>query len=233
MQTSMALRSMAKGWYFVVLGLLAAVGAAVYLEATAVPVYDSSATYIISPKLDDPAISVEESVKTLDDARSRAIVSTYAEILSSESVHREASAGLGLDVTALADYDFNAAVLPEANVVELMVRGPDPQTTTRLSAAVGDLASERFTDLYLIYDVGLLDPAVAPTSPSNPTLVQTIAMACGLGLLAGAAVALLFGAPRVRREDRMRRRLTAYADSGGSVVTPLHRGEEHRASGVG
>lgn len=232
MDTSTALRSISKGWYFVVLGALAAVAVAVYMEASAVPVYDSSATYIVSPRLDDPAINVEESVKTLDDARSRAIVSTFAEILSSDSVHRTAWETLGLDPGGLEGYEVKAAVLPEANVVELNVRGPSPEVSTLLSSTVGGLASEQFIELYKIYDVGLLDPAVTPTEPSNPTLVQTIAMAGALGVLAGAAVALLFGAPKVRRQNRMSRRLTSVAGHRG-VVTPLHRGEEHRASGAG
>lgn len=233
MDTSTALKAIRKAWYFVALGAVAAVAVAVYLEATALPMYDSSATYIVSPRLGDPAIDVEESVKTLDDARSRAIVSTYAEILGSDSVHQEASADLGLDPGALDEYSFKAVVLPEANVVELTVRGPSPQLATLLSGTVGGLAAERFTALYRIYDVGLLDPADTPTAPSNPTLLQTIVMAGGLGVLAGAAVALLVGAPRVRRQDRMHRRLTAYVDPHRSVVTPLHRGEEHRVTGVG
>jgi uncharacterized protein involved in exopolysaccharide biosynthesis len=230
MDTSTALRAILKGWYFVALGALAAIAIAVYLEATALPVYESSATYIISPTLDDPTVDVGDSVNTLDDARSRAIVATYAEILSSDAVHIEAVTSLGLDTGALADYEFKAAILPEANVVELTVVGPSPQITVLLSAAVGGIGSERFVALYQIYDVGLLDPAVAPTTPSNPTLVQTIVMAGGLGVLAGAAVALLFGAPRVRRANRMRSRLSAYTDP---AVTPLHRPEDRRASGVG
>ena len=73
-----------------------------------------------------------------------------------------------------------------------------------------------------------------PTSPANTPLMQALVMAAALGSLAGAALALLWGAPQVRREQSRQRRLLSYAVSEEpSVVTPLRHREDHRAAGSG
>lgn len=235
MDASTVLRAIKKGWYFVLLGLLGAAAVAVAIFASAEPFYESSARYVVTPAKDpiDPGI-VGEGIRTLDDARSRAIVATFAEVLGSGTIHQEAARSLGLDELTGAGYSFRSAILPEANVVELTVRGPTPQMTVLLSGAVGGSAADKFTELYQIYDIVLLDAPVTPTGPSNPTLLQTLVMSSALGLLAGAAMALLWGAPKVRREQRMHRRLSSYtATEQPSVVTPLHTREDRRVTGAG
>jgi len=176
---------------------------------------------------------VQESIRTLDDARSRAIIATFAEVLDSSGIHAEAARGVGIAELAVSDYNFSSAILPEANVVELTILGPVAHATVLLSGAVGNLAAERFSELYQIYDIVLLDPPLTPTSPANTPLLQTLVMAGALGTLAGAALALLWGAPKVRKVKQRERRLLAYGVSEQpSVVTPLRR-EDHRAAGSG
>lgn len=232
MDLSTALRSIQKAWYFVALGVLAAVSVAVLMNSTTLPVYETSATYVVSPS-QDPTIDTAESVRTLDDPRSRAIVSTYAEILVSEAVQQEAAGALGLDLAGLEEYQFRSVVLPEANVVELSVTGPSPQIVVLLTNTSGNLASTRFIELYQLFDIVPLDPPVLPTMPANPTLAQTAVMAGALGLLGGLILALLWGAPKVRKQGRMRRRVDSYgerAERGTVTSMELHR---NRAAGAG
>lgn len=196
MDASSALRAIRRGWYLVVLGVIGAVAAAAVLNLTADPIYETSSTYIVTPSLDTTnSDAVQESIRTLDDARSRAIVATYAEVLESGSLHTEAALTVGIDEITAKDYEFQAAILPEANVVELTIRGPVPQATVLLSGAVGAMAAERFSELYQIYGIVLLDAPATPTSPANTPLLQALVMAAALGSLAGAALALL-GVPR-------------------------------------
>lgn len=232
MDPSTALRSIRKAWYLVALGVLAAVSVAVVMTSTTLPVYETSATYVVSPS-QDPTIDTAESVRTLDDPRSRAIVSTYAEVLVSEAVRREAAEGLGLDLAGLGEYQFRSVVLPEANVVELSVTGPSPQIVVLLANTSGDIGAARFIDLYQLFDIVQLDPPPLPTTPANPTLTQTAVMAGALGLLGGLILALLWGAPKVRKQNRMRRRVDTYGERAGQgTVTSieLHR---NRAAGAG
>ncbi|MBU1227642.1 MAG: hypothetical protein KJ698_10610 [Actinobacteria bacterium] len=234
MDASTALRAIRTGWFFVLLGVLGAVGGAAALHATAAPFYQSSASYIVTPYQDpnDPGV-VQESIRTLDDARSRAIVATFAQVLDSGDIQAEAAAGVGTAGLSVTDYDFAATLLPEANVVELTVTGPEPHATALLSDAVGSLASARFKELYQIYNIVRLDAPVVPTSPANTPLVQMLIMAGALGVLVGAALALLWGAPKIRRMHSREQRLLSYSVSEDpSVVTPFRR-EDHRAAGSG
>ena len=232
MDASTALLAIRKGWFLVVLGIAGAVAVSTTLQASAEPFYESSSTYIVTPMQDptDPSV-VQESIRTLDDARSRAIIATFAEVMDSGGIHAEAALGVGIADLNISDYDFSSAILPEANVVELTVRGPSAQATVLLSGAVGSLAAERFSGLYQVYDIVLLDPPAVPTEPANTPLIQTIVMAAALGLMAGAALALLWGAPKVRKVRQRERRLLSYSVSEEpSAVTPLRR-EDHRAAG--
>jgi uncharacterized protein involved in exopolysaccharide biosynthesis len=224
MDSSSALRAIGRGWYFLAVGAIAGAVAAVLLTARQQPVYEAASTYIVSPRVDGTT-DAAESVRTLDGDRARAIVSTLVEVMTSSTVQQEAAATIGMEAATLADYSVQAVVLPEAYVAELTVVGPVAQNAVLLSAAVGNLAAARFVDLYQIYDVGLLDPADLPTGPVNRGLIETAVMAGALGLLAGAVVALIAAAPRIRRSNMMQRRLASYGGEATVTLLPTERRE--------
>lgn len=224
MDSSTALRALGRGWYFLVVGAIAGAVAAVVVTSQQQPVYEAASTYIVSPRVDGTT-DAAESVRTLDGDRARAIVSTLVEVMTSSTVQQEAAGTIGMGAATLEDYTVDAVVLPEAYVAELRVIGPEPQNAVLLSAAVGNLAAARFVDLYQIYAVGLLDPADLPAGPANRGLVETAVMAGALGLLAGALVALISGAPRIRRSTRMQRRLSSYGGEATVTFLPTERRE--------
>lgn len=232
MDAASAARSLKRFWYLPVLGALAAVAAATVLSAAAVPVYEARSTYIVSPALGtgaDPA----ESIRTLEDTRSRAVVSTYLAVLASGAVEREALATLALDPRLADDYEVRAVLLPEANVVEMTVTGPSPEIALALSETIGASGSATFEDLYQIYDIGLLDPPELPTAPAGPSLTQTAAMAAALGILAGGAVGVLAGLPGERKQQAVRTRIERYGGSGTATVTALPVDRDERYSRIG
>jgi uncharacterized protein involved in exopolysaccharide biosynthesis len=79
-------------------------------------------------------------------------------------------------------------------------------------------------------DVVVLDPASVPTSPANRGPVETAVIAGLLGLVAGGALALLAGAPRLRRRRRLQQRLSPYSPP-DTTVTPFPA--ERRTSRAG
>jgi len=222
------LRALRSTWWIVVLAVVAATGAALLIGSRQETRYQSVASYVVSPREGDTA-DVTESVRTLDPARARALVSTYVEIVTSTAVQDEAALAYGLD-SFPDDYSVEAVVAPEAYVAELRVTGPRPGDAASFSGAIGAAASARFVGLYPIYDIVLLDPASVPTSPINRGPVETALVGAALGLLAGLGIAVLAGTPRVRRRRVMHQRLGAYG-SPDTTVTPFPA--ERRASRVG
>lgn len=225
-------RSLKRFWYLPVLGAMAAVSVAIVMSASELPLYEARSTYIVSPSA-SATVDAAESIRTLDDPRSRAVVSTYIEVLASSAVEREAAVALGLDPSITDDYTVAAVLLPEANVVEMTVVGPVPEIAVALSETVGTRASETFEALYQIYDVGLLDPPDLPTAPSGRALQETAALAAALGVLLGAAVAVLAGMPGEARRRRMHSRIEHYGGSGTATITalPTDRGTRYSRTG--
>jgi capsular polysaccharide biosynthesis protein len=203
MDAATALAALRRGWFFVVIGGAVAAAAALLLTAASVPSYEASSTYVVSPPNGAGASDVAESIRTLDDPRSRAVVGTFVEVLSSATIQGRGAALAGLPPGTLDDYSVRAVVLPEANVVELAVRGPAPEVAAALSGAIGISAAETFIDLYRIYDVSMLDGAETPDSPA--------------GRLAGQAP-----------PNRLQARLASYGREPAAIITPLHRDQERR-----
>jgi capsular polysaccharide biosynthesis protein len=214
--TLIALRS---GWQLIAIGLVVALGAAFALDRAATPVYEATATYVVSPGFDVDADDVTEGVKTLDSSRSRSIMTTLTEITMSETVLDEAFATLGLDPSTASMYVVDSIVVPEANVIQTTVAGPEPEIAAALTTLVGDVGGLRFVGLYQIYDIVVLDPATVPTTPSNPGLPILIVLTSVLGLAAGAGAAMLRFAWGGERRT-VGSRLKAY----DPTVTPI---EEH------
>ena len=152
-------------------------------------------------------------------------MTTFSEVLGSSTTTSDAVASLGLDAGMLDEYHIRTVVVPEANVVDLTVSGPNARLAVVLASEVGAKGARRFVDLYDIYDVGLLDPAIAPSSSNNRGPIETAAVAAALGLLIGAVIALVVNAPRVRRNREMRRRISQYGDA-GATVTPISQDGE-------
>lgn len=217
MDGSTALRALRSTWWIVILAVVAGAGAAFLLGSRQELRYESVSSFVVSPRQGDTPADVTESVRTLDPARARALVSTYVEMLTSNAVQDEAAAALGLGPFP-AGYRVEAVVAPEAYVAELQVTGPAAADAAVLSGAIGVAASARFVGLYQIYDIVLLDPASVPIDPVNRGPIETAILGGALGLVAGLGIALLAGAPRVRRGRRMQQRLSAYGTPDATVT---------------
>lgn len=229
MDLKSTLRSLLLGWYYPVFAILIACGAAVFFHGRQLPVYEATATYVVTPYTGPTEFDTTESVKTLDATRSRSVMTTLTEIIGSETSLSQAAATLGRDPATLTAFTVEAIIAPEANVVETTVIGPDPALTVELSNALGSAATARFIDLYKIYDVVVLDPPVLPTAPSNRGLTELAIMASAFGLLIGGGIALLRGLglePRGR--STMETRLRVY---GGGTVTPLRDRDRYKRAG--
>lgn len=189
METKLYLRMLQRGWWIIVLTMLVALIIALLLAYVTTPIYRATARFAVSP---NPSIANSRDVITsLEALDKRSIVRTYAEFLNSNRIYEETLLALQLNPAAMTDYVHTTTALPDANILELSVEGPDPQLAAHLANSLGQNAVQQIKELYQIYDINLLDPATVPQVPIRPQPLRDAGLAAALGLIIGTALAAL------------------------------------------
>jgi diguanylate cyclase (GGDEF)-like protein len=192
MEIKLYLKMIQRSWWIVLLTALAAVLAALISAYVTPPVYRASARYIVSP---NPVFLGDEVdynlIYSLDTLDKRTIITTYAEVLNSPRIYTESIALSDLQDVDLTNYSYLATVLPETNIIDFAVQGPNPEMVVVLTNRIGQHAVQYAENLYQIYDMTLLDPATVPVDPISPQPVRDAGVALVVGSALGVALALL------------------------------------------
>jgi len=221
MELRLYLRMLQRGWWIIALTALVALSVALLVDYLAPPMYQTNARFVVSPNPE--SVSGRDVVSSLATPDKRSIVSTYAEFLNSERIYMETVKSLGMDPETLADYSHNAVVLPDANILELTVIGPDPAMAALLDNSLGQRAIGEIKQIYRVYDIRFLDPALPPEKPFSPNPGRDAILALMLGALVGGALAILKEQVQAPLDAYRRRRII---DALSTAFTRSHF--EHR-----
>lgn len=168
---------------------MAAINVSLMVSYATTPVYQTRARFLIAP---DPSLQNQSQVlDSLDNLDQPTIASTYVEILMSQRIFDETAENLGIDPSEEESYERNAVVLPDSNVLELTVTGPDPMIATTLANGIGLQGTLFIKDYYPVYDLDFLDKAAAPESPIEPTPARSAAVSLMMGIAFGGVIAVL------------------------------------------
>ena len=189
MEVKLFFRMLLRSWWIVGLTVLSAVCAALIAAYFASPVYRATTRFVVLP---NPVYLGGESnfIYSLDTLDKRSVITTYAEILNSPTIYQETISQLKLGDVDLSAYSYNAVVLPETNIIELSMQGPDPERVVLLTNSFGQKVVEYVVGLYKVYDMTLLDSATLPTKPISPQPLRDAGVASIVGLALGVALAL-------------------------------------------
>jgi diguanylate cyclase (GGDEF)-like protein len=219
MEFNIYLRTLQRGWWIIVLVMLTAMNASLLISYFTPQVYATSSRFVVSPNAAVYANSWD-IVSSLDTLDRRSIVNTYKELIVSPAVY-----GTNPEIQKISpqvlenDYEVTMVVIPETNILELTVEGPDPATTVLIAKAVGDEALDYINRLYPVYNFSIIDEPRLPTEPVRPEPVKN----AGLALLAGAVlgVALAFSREQLQYSfERLRER--SIFDPVSSAFTRAH-----------
>lgn len=217
MEFRLYIQMLQRGWWMIALTTLVALNAALVSSYLATPLYRSSSRFVVSPNPD--LITGRDVVNSLEALDKRSIISTYAEFLNSRRIYKETLSTLGLTSDDVEDYEISTVVLPDANILELTVTGPDPNVAALLANSTGKRAIDYIRLLYSAYDISILDPATPPSLPFSPQPTRDASVAVALGLIGGAALAILSEQLRIPLEAyRQRLRI----DSATGVYNNRH-----------
>lgn len=181
-----------RGWWIIALTILVAINVALIFSYLTKPIYRTVARFSVSPSpvMISPG---QETLNSLEALDSRSIVQTYAEFLNSQQIYSEALRFMDLNPANMNEYTHTTVVIPSANILELTVEGPDPEIVAMLANNIGQSAIARIKQLYNIYDINVLDPALIPTVPIKPLPLRDASVSALLGLILGAALAISSG----------------------------------------
>jgi capsular polysaccharide biosynthesis protein len=170
-------------WWLVLL-VLAAI-----LVADAVVTLRSPRSYLArTSMLIGPSTNLDHGqlVYSVDALGRSLIVGTYADVLATDIVRREALASVGVspDDTGTG-VTIKTAALAESAVIQISAEAPDPVLAAAVANAVGQVGETRMSQLYPIYDLTVVTSAIPPTSLYRPDLVRNGSLGLLVGLLLG------------------------------------------------
>jgi capsular polysaccharide biosynthesis protein len=187
------IRILVKSWWLIIPMTLISMTLTVLFSYDQTPIYESSSTYVT--RLDSSmATNADQTIYALDTLSSRQrIFVTYCEVMTSQS-----SLDRGLELLnitsgsiSMEKYDVYCNVLPESNVLMLIVRGPVPAIVDKLNASIGLAGIERINQLYTFFPVENLDTTVLEESPISPNHMSNTILGGALGVIVSVTIALL------------------------------------------
>lgn len=186
MEVKYYFRVLQRGWWILLLTIVIAVNTSLIVSYLVPPQYQSNSRYVVSPNatLFDDTWDVVSSLDTLDR---RSIINTYKEVLASSTTnYASMNAFAEMSEEEIDEYEILVTVVPDSNVVNLSVTGPDPRRVVEISYEISETAINFINELYPVYSFNVLDDPSIPTEPYSPRPIQN----AGLALIAGAIVGL-------------------------------------------
>lgn len=192
MEIRLYFRMLLKGWWIILLFALTSLTASLVVSYLVTPQYQGVARFVVTPS---GSLSQGEVFSSLSILDRRSVVATVAEVMNSQRILTMSQEAMKLPPEIVEDfidrYTILAVVLPEAAVLEITVIGPNPNIVSELPNVMGKQTILFARSLNFPYDLNFLDPATLPLEPISPQPLRDAGIALVLGIIAGAAFAIV------------------------------------------
>jgi capsular polysaccharide biosynthesis protein len=188
-------------WWLVLVVLAGILAADAVVSLRSPRSYIARASLLIGPSTN---LDHGQLVYSVDALGRSLIVGTYADVLATDIVRREALVRVGVSPDETdTGVNIKTAALAESAVIQVTAEAPDPALAAAVANAIGQVGGARMSQLYPIYDLTVVTSAKPPTSIYRPDLVRNGSLGLLLGLLLGVSSAYVYdmvssGSGRVR-----------------------------------
>lgn len=189
MELRIYLRTMITRWWIVLPTFLVTFLAALAFTISQKPVYEATATYVVSLRvspLDDRML-----LSALTTLRAPEISGTFVELASSRLITGQAASELGLSDSEQRNVTVSAQSVVGTNLINISAEAPDPAMARDFASAAGRKTAAYVRGLYGTFELQLVDEPILPTSPVRPRVLLNLLMGGLTGLVLGAGLALL------------------------------------------
>lgn len=162
--------------------------AATYSLLIQVPEYQSY-TRLVLTKTENTG-DTSSSVTQTDVTMNQKLVSTYSEIIKSDSILTQVIENLeieNLTVSKLRE-DVEVATVEDTEVIKITVSNENADDAAKIANEIGSVFAQKIREMYNLDNVYILDEAKADSSPYNIQPVKYIAIA----MLAGIIISCIF-----------------------------------------
>jgi capsular exopolysaccharide synthesis family protein len=175
-------------WWLLVIGTVIGGGASYAISKTLTPTYSATATLLVNQT------QVPGTIAYNDILTSERMTRTYKELVETRPVLEEVAQRLDIPYSEqeLAGM-VGVSVVPDTQLLRLSAESSDPALASSIANTTASVFIDQNTenDLGRPGDVSIVEAATTPSSPIRPNVKLNTVIAAVVGLLLGAAVALL------------------------------------------
>ncbi|PZS25519.1 MAG: protein tyrosine kinase [Pseudonocardiales bacterium] len=192
MDLSAYLRAIRKSWWIIDLVLLLGAGAGYLQSASTTPIYAARITFYVST----PNLTAQSPLGSAQFAQDRA--TTYAELLSSESLARAVIASTHVDLSTGA---LTSEIAGSAQLNTVLIKATIKDSSVKRLAIIARSVAEEFPKMVESLDssgstksevhLNVVSGPTVGSSPVSPRTKLNIALGGGIGLLLGLLLAAL------------------------------------------
>jgi capsular polysaccharide biosynthesis protein len=169
------------------MALIFAIIGTVYTFGFVTPKYKSSTTLVLTKASTEDVVGTEStnSITTTDVTLNSKLVSTYSEIVKSQTVIRQVISNLG--IAELNENSVRKSVsvsaVEDAEIIEITVSNENAVYASKIANEIAKVFTEQVSELYNINNVHILDEAEVAQGPYNINHLKDIVIFMLVGLI--------------------------------------------------
>lgn len=178
-------------WWLILIGFVVVFSATLFLTLRQPNIYEAKATFVMRPRSE--FIVEDDFVRALDVVSRRVeINTTFAEVVGSKLIKNQAIEQLELTSTERKGLSVNGRVIGGTNILEVTVKGQNPDVVQVFANMVGELTVDYVSNLYDVFELEPLDAATRPSKPVSPNLMLNLGLGVVFGLAFGVGLVFAF-----------------------------------------
>lgn len=186
--TDRVVRALVRRWWIPILVVTIALGSAACFTSRQRLIYESRNLMVVKPRADlSSAFDISRSLETLER---RSVPATFARLASTQAIRQSAAMSLGIGAEELQDFSIEGQVVPNRNMIQVEVRGPDPLRVAAVANNVAHLTREAAERLYRIFELEVVEEASPAKRAVYPNPVRNYLVAGILSSFVGVLFAL-------------------------------------------